>query len=409
MTQFDRRLFARSVTIGVILTLLTLIAQQLGGLSSLDDWFYDLRAALCQHFTPPPSNQIVHLDIDNASLETIGHWPWPQATLARILDEVEQAHPKVVALDILFGEAERATPASTQPADQEDPELAAAVGRRHNVLLAMSFQLATPLRRPVDTLAQDALFENLELTPAELSLKLSTAGLQLGTDDSINDLLLRSRRIAMRNRLQRELSLGPATREQLLARLLPHVDPSLNSPVLRLLDEELTTLNAARQLRQFALTAPPMPIAPVQGTWEVIPLRALSANAAGIGVVNYDIFSSATVRSAPMFAEFDRGLYPQMGLALGCAMRGTDVRRARIERGRIEIPCPDGSEISIPTHSYHSQTLRRDVSLIADIPWFGTSDWVTMYDWPAHRQAAQHISITQIWDVCQTQDRIAQQ
>jgi signal transduction histidine kinase len=45
--------------------------------------------------------------IDDASLESVGRWPWPRATLARLVDSVSGAGARAVALDIaLFERAE---------------------------------------------------------------------------------------------------------------------------------------------------------------------------------------------------------------------------------------------------------------------------------------------------------------
>ncbi len=44
--------------------------------------------------------------------------------------------------------------------------------------------------------------------------------------------------------------------------------------------------------------------------------------------------------------------------------------------------------------------------MIADVPWFGTSSWDTMYDWPDHKISKQHQSINSVWDICLTRDRI---
>ena len=44
--------------------------------------------------------------------------------------------------------------------------------------------------------------------------------------------------------------------------------------------------------------------------------------------------------------------------------------------------------------------------LIADIPWFGTDDWKTMYDWPKHQQIVNHLPVVIVWDVLQTRNRI---
>ena len=84
-----------------------------GVLRSLEWWLYDKRAATCQYFTPPPSSQIVHLDIDDEALEAVGPWPWRRSTLAGIFDEINAANPKAVAVDVLFSEPQRRRSKST--------------------------------------------------------------------------------------------------------------------------------------------------------------------------------------------------------------------------------------------------------------------------------------------------------
>ena len=80
-----------------------------GGLGALENWLYDHRALYFQHFTPPPTDRLVHLDIDDAALETIGRWPWPRSTLADIVDEVRLAGADVLALDVIFREPQAPT------------------------------------------------------------------------------------------------------------------------------------------------------------------------------------------------------------------------------------------------------------------------------------------------------------
>ena len=131
----------------------------------------------------------------------------------------------------------------------------------------------------------------------------------------------------------------------------------------------------------------PMTVPPVQGDLNVAPLAKFSDVAADCGFANYDIFDNATVRSVPLFVQFKDRLYPQMGLAVACAMLGANPAAARFDGSDIVIPT-SGKAIVIPTFTYHSKTLGRDVPLIAAVPWFGSREWETMYDWPAHRDSA---------------------
>jgi adenylate cyclase len=75
-------------------------------LQRLEALAYDLRLNLS---LPPPSvdNRIVIIDIDEKSLEEIGHWPWPRNIIARLVDKLSEQGVAVIGFDIVFPEAER--------------------------------------------------------------------------------------------------------------------------------------------------------------------------------------------------------------------------------------------------------------------------------------------------------------
>jgi adenylate cyclase len=54
----------------------------------------------------PRGIRVVVVDIDRRSLEAVGPWPWPRATIAGLLDAIAAAKPAVAAVDILFAEQE---------------------------------------------------------------------------------------------------------------------------------------------------------------------------------------------------------------------------------------------------------------------------------------------------------------
>ncbi len=49
-----------------------------------------------------PSGQVVIVSIDDASLKSVGAWPWSRATLADLIRAIDQAQPRVVALDLVL-------------------------------------------------------------------------------------------------------------------------------------------------------------------------------------------------------------------------------------------------------------------------------------------------------------------
>src|SRR5687768_15203392 len=101
MLRHERRLLVDCLGIGVALTLFVVAADGYGLLHRLDDFLYDVRARTCQFFTPKPTDTLVHIDIDDATVDALTY-PIPRATIAKLLDEIRLAGPKAVEFDIIF-------------------------------------------------------------------------------------------------------------------------------------------------------------------------------------------------------------------------------------------------------------------------------------------------------------------
>src|SRR3954451_18004048 len=106
MTRNEKRQLVRTLIMGVLLTGVVILLDGIGfrAIERLEQWLYDYRAQDCQFFTPPPTDRIVHLDIDDPSLHEIGAFPWQRTKFAQIADEVSLAGAKVLGMDIIFAE-----------------------------------------------------------------------------------------------------------------------------------------------------------------------------------------------------------------------------------------------------------------------------------------------------------------
>ena len=62
------------------------------------------------------------IDLDDASLERIGQWPWPRNQVAQLLVNLANAGVAVVAFDIVFAEPDRTSPARIVPTWPSTPE-----------------------------------------------------------------------------------------------------------------------------------------------------------------------------------------------------------------------------------------------------------------------------------------------
>lgn len=74
---------------------------------------FDLVLASDRWLRPPADGpqgaRVVVVDIDRRSLEAIGPWPWPRATMAALVEAVAAARPALAAIDVLFAERDAKT------------------------------------------------------------------------------------------------------------------------------------------------------------------------------------------------------------------------------------------------------------------------------------------------------------
>jgi adenylate cyclase len=57
------------------------------------------------------THPVVIVDIDEASLKSIGQWPWPRTTLADLVTRITQAGAVAIGFDVIFAEPDRMSPA----------------------------------------------------------------------------------------------------------------------------------------------------------------------------------------------------------------------------------------------------------------------------------------------------------
>jgi len=96
--------------------------------------FVDLRFRLRGAQAAHPD--IVIVEIDDASISQIGHWPWPRSYHAALLKILGSYHPRLILYDVLFTEE------STHP--EEDQLLSSAAREAGNVIGAFFFRSENP-------------------------------------------------------------------------------------------------------------------------------------------------------------------------------------------------------------------------------------------------------------------------
>jgi signal transduction histidine kinase/CHASE2 domain-containing sensor protein len=93
--------------------------------SELNSAAYDFTLRLAGPVSVKSPTTIVAIDED--SLRRIGGWPWSRDKVARLIDRIESAKPRVIALDMLLDD---------KKAPETDNMLAAAIANSHAIVLA---------------------------------------------------------------------------------------------------------------------------------------------------------------------------------------------------------------------------------------------------------------------------------
>lgn len=85
---------------------------------------------------PQPRDDIVIVAIDDASLQSVGRWPWNRAVHAQLIERIAAQHPKALGVDVLFSEPDGLRP-------QDDAQLAQAIAQAGNVVLPVDWRMAS--------------------------------------------------------------------------------------------------------------------------------------------------------------------------------------------------------------------------------------------------------------------------
>jgi len=88
----------------VIAIVLFGFARTAGFIPSVERWAYDVGVRMT---SKAPSDRIAVIAIDEASLANIGRWPWSREVHAKLIDELQAAHAKVIAHTAFFFEPQK--------------------------------------------------------------------------------------------------------------------------------------------------------------------------------------------------------------------------------------------------------------------------------------------------------------
>ena len=272
----------------------------------------------------PRADYVLHVDIDDRSLETIGRWPWPRGRLAGVLETLLDAGARAVALDIILPNPQKvryvsdaAEIYSDDPGQLlggagplpvfDDERLAAALGKAADrVFLPMFVRLEEPNADPI---------------AADLDTRLTT-------------------RPALSSRqARRELTAGAASEAR---RAAAGADTFVQAYL------QARALRALRPLGMPADRAGAYPL--ISG--QIVPPLVTFVNAIHrTGFVTVKPDGDGVVRRIPLLARGGDRVYLQFALALAADTLARDRGGAvavRADAGSVTLDFADGTHRSIP-------------------------------------------------------------
>lgn len=404
-----------SLLIGLGVTLAVVIADTLGALTRLEAAMLDWRARLFARFTPPPSDRIVHIDIDDNSLSTIGRWPWNRIKLARVVDELRRARAAVVAFDLLFDESqEPRLVAPTDPKDKpvllnDDAELASAIRQAGNVLLPVNMSLGKDLD-PLLQQAREALENNPELPTDQLiqKLRLSTSQQQF-----LSDKHAALRASVFRQKIAEMFEAAAPTEptfKQIRAEVLPGLPEYVTeAPQLKTLQFEYDCVISIRALARKLPNIDMSRFRFGKGANLTVPVPLLSEAAATTGFVTFQPEPDGVVRSIPLWLAESKSRYPQFSLAAACLLLKVPMDKLQVTEDYTLLPgavMPDGStrDIRLPTLGRRLGESATDMRGRMLISWPSNSpQWMFLFN-PGGSSTRQHLPIGLLVELNQIRD-----
>ena len=115
MKSFNNSVISKSALEHVLLVIsLALLAGLFVKSSVLWRWDNLLYDAQLSFWSRSVSDDIIIVAIDDESLNELGRWPWPRATHAKIINQINQESPVVIGMDIIFSEPDTSDSSSDQ-------------------------------------------------------------------------------------------------------------------------------------------------------------------------------------------------------------------------------------------------------------------------------------------------------
>jgi class 3 adenylate cyclase/CHASE2 domain-containing sensor protein len=342
--------------IGALLVgLIATVAVCAGHLAELDrpSELFTLDLRFRQFSTAGPTPDIVHVDIDDDSLQQAGRWPWSRTQIAGLIDLLIRCGAKTVAMDIEMPEPQELRFNSPAEGNVGLSERITSAAEGDDWRLSSIINLVPPQFGDQD-------LEDLLQSHANVFLPMHIA--LPGAPPSPNDLTEQTRKL-----LSHYPTTGPAVpfplvKERVAPQESTSSQPSTGAAAKMLSSPEFdktcrTAYLRARALlamQRFAVDPTALSDYAMKEGPLTPPLVTFAQTIRHSGFVTVILARDGTVRRIPLLARSGAFVYPQYALSIAAndlAGRHGGPCRWSADRSHVDLTYPDGYRLSIPVDS----------------------------------------------------------
>ena len=284
---------------------------------------------------------IVHIDIDDISLQNVGRWPWPRVYHARLMDILSACGARQVLMDVLFMEPQQSDP-------QMDTDFAGAMQRAHNAYLPSYFdEPEVPPSPQIKVLLE----QDISISPEQAAEKL-------GTDArGLQEALPAAKKYLIRGAVREIIGLRPGITEEEMLGTLEEARKWFFFPAEEAYARESFASEKAAQTyaKKFSVSGKALQW-PYASDYEglSVPIEKYSAVLKGSGFINADPDQDGVTRRAPLFIRYEDSVIPQMAAA--ALLESLEVKDLEFRKGSVVLKdaLMDGSrgDIVIPVDEH---------------------------------------------------------
>lgn len=285
------------------------------------DTFFRLRSPIVE------SDEIVHIDIDDNSIEALGDYPWRRTKHADLINTLSYLGVQLIVFDIEFKKPSvydyNEESGLYLTGGTDDESLARAIARSGNVILAYSFDISNPFTERVNVL----LPELRRVIAGNAAIDEREAAAAVGADPSIFEGDFVKIRDSVIEQIVRErLRDNPGISfKELSASLIPGFDRRLHKSILNVIQKRYVQILSTGMIqRRLSAGVTGADVSPVAVNSLMAPMIEFCRSAAGFGCVNAIEDADGVLRRVPLYMiHGDRTYLP---LALETYLKREELR-----------------------------------------------------------------------------------